>query len=169
MLLDLIDLPRLKRALRYALYMLLTLMLQNLVFSRITVLGVRAMFVPAAVVAAGMFGGGVTGALLGLLTGLLCDLTFGSTVLFAALLPVIGFFSGVLARYFVNVRFFAYMCVSFAALLLTALCQLFPLWVFLDQAPLPLFRTAALQVLWSLPVAALLYPPCKRLGALGSD
>ncbi len=163
MLWDLVNMDKLRRAIVYAAYLLLVLMLQNAVFSRVAVSGVRAMLVPAAVVAAGMFEGGVWGGLCGLGVGLLCDRTYGSTVLFTALLPAVGFFSGVLSQYFVNKRFFAYMVVSLAAFALTAFCQLFPLLVFTGQDAAALFETAALQVLLSLPLAVPLYFPCKAL------
>ena len=164
MLWDLINMDKLRRGLIYAVYMLLVLLLQNAVFSRIVIFGTKAMLVPAAVVAVGMFEGGVWGAVFGLFTGLLCDKTFGATPLFTALFPVIGFFSGVLSRYFVNKRFFAYLFVSMAAFVLTALCQLFPLLVFIGQDAAALFKTALLQVLISLPLAAPLYFPCRAVG-----
>lgn len=163
MFLDLFNLDKARRAVLYAIYLLLVLLFQNMVFSRITVLGVRAMFVPAAVVAVGMFEGGVWGGVFGLFAGLLCDLSYGNAVLFAALFPVVGFCAGLLSRWFVNRRFFAYLIVCLGAFALTAFCQLFRLWVVLDQAGGPLFATAALQVLWSLPLAVPLYFPCRSI------
>jgi hypothetical protein len=41
---------------------------------------------------------------------------------------------------------------------------MFALWVFMGQYVWPLFRTAALQVLLSLPLAVPLYFPGKALG-----
>lgn len=164
MLWDLVNMDKLRRGIIYAVYMLFVLLLQNAVLSRISVFGTKAMIVPAAVVAAGMFEGGVWGALLGLFIGLFCDSSFGTTALFTALLPVVGFFSGVLSRYFVNKRFFAYMCVSLAASVLTAFFQSFPLLVFRGQDARALLITAGLQVLLSLPLAVPLYFPSKALG-----
>jgi hypothetical protein len=94
MLWDLVNLDKLRRGIIYAVYMLLVLMLQSAVLSRVALFGAKAMIVPAAVVAVGMFEGGVWGALFGLATGLLADRALGYTALFTALLPVIGFFSG---------------------------------------------------------------------------
>ncbi|NCB50412.1 MAG: hypothetical protein EOM54_00830 [Clostridia bacterium] len=163
MLWDLVNLDKLRRGIIYAAYMLIVLMLQNAVLSRVALFGAKAMIVPAAVVAVGMFEGGVWGAMFGLVTGLLADKALGYTALLTALFPVIGFFSGVLSRYFVNKRFFAYMIVSAAAFILTAFCQMFPLWVFRGQDVGVLFYTAVMQVLLSLPLAIPLYFPGKAL------
>ena len=164
MLWDLVNFDKLRRGVIYAAYMLLVLMVQNAILSRVVLFGAKAMILPAAVVAVGMFEGGVWGALFGLAAGLFADKALGYTVLFTALLPVFGFFSGLLSRYFVNKRFFAYIIVSLAAFILTALCQMFPLWAFMGQDVRALFYTAAMQVLLSLPLAVPLYFPCKALG-----
>lgn len=74
------------------------------------------MFMPAVVVAIGAFEGGVWGAALGLVTGFLTDISYDNTVLFAALFPAIGFFAGVLTRWFVNASLFAYLVMCLAAI-----------------------------------------------------
>ena len=51
MLWDLVNFQKIKRALLYALYMSLVLLVQDALFSNISIFGVRAMFVPAAAVA----------------------------------------------------------------------------------------------------------------------
>ena len=51
MLWDLINWQKLKRALLYAIYMALVLLVQDALFSHISILGVRVMLVPAAAVA----------------------------------------------------------------------------------------------------------------------
>ena len=52
---DLINKDKVHRALWCALYMGVTLLLQNTVFAHIALFGVHAMFVPAVVVAVGVF------------------------------------------------------------------------------------------------------------------
>ena len=164
MLFDLVNLDRIRRFIVYAAIMLVVLLLQTMVFSRIAPLGVKPMFVPAFVVAIGMFEGGVWGGVFGLLTGMLCDSSYhSSVVLFTLLFPIIGFFSGLLAQFFVNKRFFSYIFLSIAALVLTAVCQSFPSLVFMGSAPLPIFRVAFLQVLWSVPFIFAIYLPCRAL------
>ena len=59
MLLDFINIPRLRKAIIYFAVMLLTLLLQNTLLSRIEIFGVKAMMLPITAVAVGFFEGGV--------------------------------------------------------------------------------------------------------------
>ena len=164
MLWDLVNFQKIKRALLYALYMSLVLLVQDALFSNIPIFGVRAMFVPAAAVAVGMFEGGVWGAVFSLALGFLADISFGNTALFVALFPCIGFAAGALSRYLVNRRFFAYMCLALLALALTAAFQF--LGLALEGQSLPALAWVGLwQVVFSLPAAALLYFPCKAIAS----
>ena len=93
MLLDLINLSKLRRAIVYALLFLVLFVLQDLLVSHITVLGVHALLIPAAVIAVGLFDGGAWGGFIGLAAGYFCDLGYSDqTVLFTVLFPAIGFF-----------------------------------------------------------------------------
>lgn len=164
------DLRKLRRAVLHIVMILLVIGIQDLLLSHVTILGVRPMFVPAALVAVGMLEGGVYGGLIGLLAGLLCDRSFHeNTVLFTVLMPAIGFFAGAASGFLVNKRFFSYLFVAAAALALTAVAQLLPLLLFQGTEAGPLFRTALLQCLWSLPLAALTYPPYKALSLYGTS
>jgi hypothetical protein len=161
---DFIDLGKLRRGILYAALLLLFLGFQDLLFSHVTVLGVRSMFVPALVVAVGLFEGGVWGGVFGLFAGLLGDWSFAeNTVLFTVLYPVLGFFSGMLAQFVVNRRFFSYFLLSLAALALTAFCQMFRLLFVSGAHYTALLQTAGLQTLWSLPFTVPAYLACKTL------
>lgn len=161
MILDLFNFSKLRRALVYAVYLLLALLLQGVFGSRITLFGVHALFLPAAVVAVGMLENGVWGGLFGLVLGILADAGFvENTVLFTILFALIGFFSGFAAAFLVNRRFFSYLAVSLAALLLTALCQMIGVWAS-DGVSWCALGTVALQALWSMPMAAVLYFPAR--------
>jgi hypothetical protein len=161
---DFIDLDKLRRGILYAALLLLFLGFQDLLFSRVAVLGVRSMFVPALVVAVGLFEGGVWGGVFGLFAGLLGDWSFAeNTVLFTVLYPMLGFFTGVLAQFLVNRRFFSYFLLSLAALALTAFCQMFRLLLVSGAHYAALLQTAGLQTLWSLPFTAPAYLACKAL------
>ena len=100
---------RIRRGVLYGLYLLGFLLLQNVVFSHIAPLGVRAMFMPALVAAVALFEGGHRGGLFGLAAGIACDMFFfGQRVLFTVLFPVMAFGIGLLADFYLNRRFFTY-------------------------------------------------------------
>lgn len=164
MIYDLINLDKLRRAVIYGLFMLVVMFFQTTVFASIAPLGVRALFLPVAAVAVGMFEGAVWGGVFGLFLGLLGDIAYvENTVLFTVLFPILGYLSGFIADRFVNKRFFSFFFVCLIALLITAFCQMFRLLVFYGADPLPLIKTALLQTLWSLPFTVPLYLPCRAL------
>lgn len=168
MIFDLIDLAKLRRAIIYALLLAAVFILQNLICSRVTLLGVRALFIPVAVVAIGMFEGGVWGGLLGLAAGYFCDLGFcENTVLFTVLFPAFGFFSGALSKYYLHKGFLTLLVLSAAALLIASGCQMFRFLFFVDTDKWAVLKTGFLQVLWSLPFAAVVYFPCRAIAGHG--
>jgi len=79
------------------------------------------------------------------------------------LFPVLGFFAGFFARFVVNRRFFSYVFLSLAALVITAAAQLAGLLLFHGAEPAALLWTGCKQTLWSLPFTAPLYLICKGI------
>ena len=115
-------------------------------------------------------GGRRLGGLFGLAVGAYCDGNLAaSTATFLLLFAVLGFFSGVLADYVINRRFVAFALLSLAALSLTALFQIFPLWVFHGASPAALLPVAGLQALWSWPFAAPVYFAVRAVARSGGE
>lgn len=153
---------KLRKILKYALYMFLTLVLQEMVLSHVRIFGVCPMVLPAAVVAVGMFEGVMWGSMFGLIMGIFADMIFiESTVTFTLLLPALAFAVGFVSQFYINRKFFAYMLASLAALFVTAFVQMLKV-LAADGWAFSMITVVILQTLWSLPVSALLYfPPAK--------
>ena len=178
MLLDLIDLSKLRRAIVYALMLTVLFILQNLIISRITVWGVHALIVPAAVVAIGLFEDGLWGGVVGLAAGYFSDMATQNVVMFTVLLTAAGFFAGALGKYMLHKGFMSYMTLALLVLVLAAFCQMFRI-LFLADADAKAFhslylggtyawrvlRTGLIQTLWSLVWAVPVYFPCKLIAS----
>ena len=151
-----------KRLLQYWLFMFLSLVAQNMLFTQLRPMGVCPMVLPAVAVAVGMFEGATKGALFGLAMGIFADLNYiESVTTFTLLLPIIGFAMGFMSQFFINKRFFAYMIASLAAFLVTGLVQMIKELV-LDGWAFSMLTVLVIQALWSLPFAVLVYfPPAK--------
>jgi uncharacterized membrane protein len=90
---DLFHTKKLRLALIYIAFMILVQFLQDTVLARLAVLGVKMLFIPAAVAAVGFQEGGFRGGLYGLLAGILADMTYGeNTVLFTVVFPLVGIY-----------------------------------------------------------------------------
>ncbi len=148
-----------KRLLQYALYMFLSLMAQNMLFTELRPLGVCPMVLPAVAVAVGMFEGATWGAVFSLIMGIFADMAFvENTVTFTVLFPALSFVTGFVAQFFINRRFFAYMGATLIALLATGVVQMLKT-AALDAWSATMLVTVLLQTLWSLPPAVLAYYP----------
>lgn len=164
MLLDLIDFTKLRRAVIYALLFIVLFVLQDLLIAHITLRGVRPLLIPAAVVAIGLFDGGLWGGFAGLAAGYFCDLGYPEHLfLFTLLLAAIGFFAGVLGKYLLRKGFLSYMVLFLAAMAVITFCQMFRFLFFTDTDPAAVWRTGLIQFLWSIPWAVPIYFPCKSI------
>ena len=153
-----------RRGVMYVLLLLLFLLMQNVVLSHVSLLGVRAMFVPALVVAVGHFEGGWRGGVFGLAAGEASDLSGTSpALLFTVLFPVMGFLMGFLTEFLINRRFYAYCVAAVGALFLSAFAQMFRLLVAYPDASGALWGTCLLQTLWSVPFLFPAYYACQAL------
>ena len=151
-----------KRILKYALYMFIALITQNMLFTQLRIFGVCPMVLPAVAVSVGMFEGATWGTIFGLIMGYFADMAFvENTILFTVLFPALAFAAGFVSQFYINRRFFAFMGLSLMALLLTAIIQMFVTFAG-DAWSGELVKTALLQTLWSLPPAVLAYFPPAR-------
>ena len=161
---ELIDFRKIRKGLWYTICVIVTISLQNLLFSRIAFWGVHPYFVPCLVIAIGIFEGGIWGAVMGLITGYFCDMTLlDNTALFMVLFALMGFASGFLTEFIINRRFFSFLVLVVAALLLTALCQIVPLWIFRSTPLGQLLPTLLLQTIFSIPFAIPAYFAVKAV------
>jgi cell shape-determining protein MreD len=167
MLLELINLTKLRKAFIYAGIVLLVLLVQNLILSSIRVFGISPMIVPIIVVAVGFFESGVWGGVFGIIIGLVCDMTFNeATVMFTVLFPIIGFIAGALAMFFMSRTITPFFFVSAAALLITTICQMFRIAVFSDTNIIFVLIGGALQIILSLPFIYAVFYPCRKVSRL---
>lgn len=166
MLLDLIDLSKLRRTIVYAVTLAIVFAVQDLLVARLPLWGVRPMMIPAAVVAIGLYEGGLWGGFLGLAAGFFYDMGYiEQNVLFTILLTAVGFFSGVLGKYLLHKGFVSYMALVLAAMVLITAAQMFPFLFFTDTRDIAVWRTGLIQILWSLPWAVPVYFPCRAIAA----
>ena len=159
---DLFEKINIHRVLRYALFMLLTLMAQNMILSHFRLFGSCHMVLPAVAVAVGMFEGATLGPLFSLIMGIFADMSFVEhTIFFALVLPALSFTAAFVSQFFINRRFFAFMGITLAALFITAVLQMLKTLAG-DTWSGAMLSTVIVQTLWSLPFSAVAYfPPAK--------
>ena len=159
---EIIEKINFKRILQYWLFMFLSLIAQNMLFTQLRPLGVCPLVLPAVAVAVGMFEGAVWGAVFSLVMGFFADMAFiEHTITFTVLFPALSFAAGFVAQFFINRRFFAYMGAAFIALVVTGMVQLLKTSA-MDVFAGSMITTVILQTLWSLPPAALAYFPAAE-------
>lgn len=151
-----------RKILKYALYMFLALVMQNMLLTGFRPFGVCPFWLPAVVVSVGMFEGPEAGVAFGLITGVYADMAYHeSTVMFLLLFSALAFGAGFVSQFFINRRFFAFMGLAFMAELITAIIQML-FCLAGDAWSVELIKTALLQTVLSLPLAALAYLPPAR-------
>ena len=151
-----------KRLLKYALFMFLALVAQNMLFTQLRLFGVCPLVLPAVAVAVGMFEGATWGAVFSLIMGIFADMSFVEhTIFFALVLPALSFAAAFVSQFFINRRFFAFMGITLAALFITAALQMLKTLAG-DTWSGAMLSTIIVQTLWSMPFSAVAYfPPAK--------
>ena len=163
MLNRLIDMGKMRVFLEYAVYLLLAMLLQSLLFSRLIIFGVKGFILPAAAVAAGMFLGGVRGAVFGICLGLFTDLSFtDSTFMYTLVFSILGFGAGFASEFYINRSFMVFMVLGTIAVALTGIVQLLSAIIFGGAELVQGLLTVLLQTALSIPPVMLLYLPFKN-------
>ena len=162
-MLNRIDFKKLRVFLEYAVYLLLAMLLQGLLFSRLSIFGVKGFVLPAAVVAAGMYLGGVRGAVFGICPGLVTDMSYTeSSFMYTIVFALIGFGAGFASEFYINKSFLVFMVMSVIAVLLSGLAQYLAAVIFGGAELVQGIVTVLLQTALSIPPMALLYLPFRN-------
>lgn len=162
-MLNRIDFKKLRVFLEYAVYLLLAMLLQGLLFSRLSIFGVKGFVLPAAVVAAGMYLGGVRGAVFGICLGLVTDMSYTeSSFMYTIVFALIGFGAGFASEFYINKSFLVFMVMSVIAVLLSGLEQYLAAVIFGGAELVQGIVTVLLQTALSIPPMALLYLPFRN-------
>lgn len=162
-MLNRIDFKKLRVFLEYAVYLLLAMLLQGLLFSRLSIFGVKGFVLPAAVVAAGMYLGGVRGAVFGICLGLVTDMSYTeSSFMYTIVFALIGFGAGFASEFYINKSFLVFMVMSVIAVLLSGLAQYLAAVIFGGAEFVQGIVTVLLQTALSIPPMALLYLPFRN-------
>lgn len=161
-MIELLEKINIRKGMRYALYMLLSLIAQEMVLGQFRVAGVAPMILPAVAVAMGMFKGAVYGPIFSMILGIFADMTFiENTIAFTVFFPLVSFAAAFVSEFYINRSFFAYMGVSLVALLATAVFQMVKTMAG-DAFSFVMLSTVILQAVLSMPAAVLAYfPPAK--------
>ena len=162
-MLNRIDFKKLRVFLEYAVYLLLAMLLQGLLFSRLSIFGVKGFVLPAAVVAAGMYLGGVRGAVFGICLGLVTDMSYTeSSFMYTIVFALIGFGAGFASEFYINKSFLVFMVMSVIAVMLSGLAQYLAAVIFGGAELVQGIVTVLLQTALSIPPMALLYLPFRN-------
>ncbi len=143
-----------KKVYRYAALVglvFLAYILQSMVFTHIAILGAVPVILPVAVVSIGLSEGGQRGALMGLIGGILCDVSFNQpTVGFTLILTLVGVLTGYLGDRILEKGITSYIVCSVLVLVLSAFVQMFSLLIYRNVPILSLLQTALIQTVYSL-------------------
>ncbi len=153
----------LKKGLLRLLLLLLLYFLQADVFPHLRVLGVCPLPLPLAAVAIGLFEGGLTGGLWGLLAGVLCDLATGNSFAFTLLLCCAGFFAGFLGEFIMARSLPSLLLLGAVAELLSGLILQVPVLLAGSAPAASLALSLGVGILYSLLFTLLVYPAVRGL------
>jgi cell shape-determining protein MreD len=148
-------------------YLLLLYILQSMVLPHTSILGVKPLIFPLAVVGVSLFSGRVSGGMMGIICGMLCDLSFNQpTIQFTILLALVGIFFGMLSDTVLVQGFPSYLACSFGALVICSVCQMFQMIFFHGATFSALLDVCIRQTLASLLFTIPLYYSSRFISRL---
>lgn len=132
--------------------------LQGMLFSRLPIYGAKPLIVPVAAVCIAMFEGSVRGGVLGLISGILCDISFNNpTIVFTITITALCLLVGILADSVLARGFPTFIVCCVVALLFCAYIQMSGI-LFAGNGTLgPMAFMAVKQMLYSLLFALPIY------------
>lgn len=146
----------------YGVYLIVSVIVQTMVFSKIRPFSVCPMVLPAVAVAAGMFEPPMFGCVFSLIMGMLADMAYvENTVMFTLLFPALAFAANFVSQFYINRRFVGYMGNAIIAIAVTAAVQMLRVIATDGFTPIMVI-VIVLQSLWSIPPAILAYYPAAK-------
>lgn len=146
----------------YGVYLLVSVIVQTMVFSKVRPFSVCPMVLPAVAIAVGMFETPMFGCMFSLIMGIFADMAYvENTVMFTMLFPALAFAANLVSQFFINRRFIGYMGISVIAIAVTAAVQMLRVIATDGFTPIMII-VIVLQSLWSIPPAILAYFPAAK-------
>ncbi len=170
MILDLIDIEKVKRAVLYSVVMVAVLTFQEIIISRFPLFGVLAFIVPIFPIAIGVIEGAMWGISFGLACGLFTDAMLADTVtLFTMLCPVVAFLGAMADKFLISPKVTSFLFIGTLGLIFVAFFQSLRMFLLFEAGVAALFRVSGLQVLYSIPYVIPIYLICKKIGKTSID
>ncbi|MCL2366753.1 MAG: hypothetical protein FWC75_06855 [Oscillospiraceae bacterium] len=135
----------------HALLLIVVFIFQGMIFPYLRFGGLAPMLLPMVSTGVAVYEGRVTGGVVGIFAGILCDLALNEPVaVFTVTLTLTGLLVGTLADTFITRGFVTYVLFCAGVLVLCAAVQMFPLIYFVGVLPQYLLGTAIWQTIYSL-------------------
>ena len=149
----------------HALLLLTVYVLQGMIFPYMRIVGFIPLLLPIVVTGIAVNEGCHAGGISGIFAGMLCDASFNQPIgVFTVFLTLSGLFIGALADSVVMRGFFTYIVSCFIVLIISALIQIFPYFVFEQIALRALMPVATRQTAFSIFFAIPLWFFVRALG-----
>lgn len=135
----------------HALLLVVVYVFQGMIFPHVRIFGLIPLLLPIVSTGIAVNEGCHAGGIAGLFAGILCDASFNQPLgVFTVLLTLTGLFIGALVDSVVIRGFIVYIVSCFVVLIISALAQIFPYFVFAEVSDRALFTIALQQTVISI-------------------